>query len=81
MKFLIFLGTVRASTPPQPARLGVRVAEACLMCLASRFEEHEVELVDALNFPPETIFKPHFSYPKSEAPSYLNELAEKIVLW
>ncbi|WP_227537965.1 hypothetical protein [Marinobacter vulgaris] len=28
MKFLLFLGTVRDSTPPKPARLGVRVAEA-----------------------------------------------------
>lgn len=25
MKFLVFLGTVRDSTPPKPARLGVRV--------------------------------------------------------
>ena len=28
MKFLIFLGSVRDSTPPKPARLGLRVAQA-----------------------------------------------------
>ena len=28
MKFLIFLGTVRDSSPPKPARLGERVAKA-----------------------------------------------------
>jgi hypothetical protein len=49
MKFLVFLGTVRDSTPPQPARLGVRVAAACLACLHSRFAQHELELIDALN--------------------------------
>ncbi|PWQ88664.1 NADPH-dependent oxidoreductase, partial [Enterococcus faecium] len=29
MNFLIFLGSVRDSTPPKPARLGERVALAC----------------------------------------------------
>ncbi|HDY91016.1 MAG TPA: NADPH-dependent oxidoreductase, partial [Pseudoalteromonas sp.] len=28
MKFLVFLGTVRNSTPPKPARLGERVSKA-----------------------------------------------------
>ncbi|SFL26641.1 NAD(P)H-dependent FMN reductase [Nitrosomonas aestuarii] len=78
MKFLVFLGTVRESTPPEPARLGVRVAEACLECLKNRYEEHEVELIDALDYPFDTVFKPHFAYPKSKAPSSLNRLAEKI---
>ncbi|MBQ24274.1 NAD(P)H-dependent oxidoreductase [Alcanivorax sp.] len=78
MKFLIFLGTVRDSTPPKPARLGERVAKACVECLNARYGEHEVELVDALDYPMETVFKPHFSYPKSKAPPALNTLAEKI---
>jgi len=78
MKILVFLGTVRDSTPPRPARLGARVAEACLECLKSRHEGHEVELVDVLDYPFETVFKPHFAYPKSRAPSSLNTLAEKI---
>ncbi len=78
MKFLVFLGTVRDSTPPKPARLGVRVVEAIFACLKSRYEEHEIELIDALDFPLETVFKPHFAYAKSKAPSGLNKLAEKI---
>lgn len=78
MKFLVFLGTVRDSTPPKPARLGWRVSKACLECLNSRYDEHEVTLVDALDYPLETVFKPHFAYPKSRAPKALDELAEKI---
>src|SRR5690554_5449114 len=78
MRFLMFLGTVRESTPPQPARLGARVSKACHMCLKSRYEEHDIELIDALDYPAEAIFKPHFSYAKSKAPSNLSALAEKI---
>ncbi len=43
MKFLVFPGTVRDSTPPRPARLGVRVSKACLDCLSTEFPEHEVD--------------------------------------
>ena len=75
MKFLVFLGSVRDSTPPAPARLGARVAKACL---ASRYGEHQVELVDALDYPPEAVFKPHFAYAKGRAPAELDALAEKI---
>lgn len=78
MKFLVFLGTVRDSTPPKPPRLGWRVSKACLECLNSRYDEHEVTLVDALDYPLETVFKPHFAYPKSRAPKALDELAENI---
>ncbi len=78
MKFLVFLGTVRDSTPPSPPRLGARVAKSCLECLASRHDEHEAELVDALDYPLEPVFKPHFAYPRSKAPSGLNELADRI---
>lgn len=78
MKFLVFLGTVRDSTPPKPARLGVRVTKAVLECLNSRYTDYEIELVDALDYPTEPVFKPHFAYPRSKAPSKLNQLAEKI---
>ncbi|MCX2784378.1 NAD(P)H-dependent oxidoreductase [Microbulbifer thermotolerans] len=78
MKFLLFLGTVRESAPPRPARLGVRVAKACLECLGSRYSEHEVELVDSLDYPLEKVFKPHFAYAKGQAPVALEALAEKI---
>lgn len=78
MKILVFLGTVRDSTPPKPARLGAHVAAACLDCLNSQYQAHQVELVDALDYPLEPVFKPHFAYPKSRAPAGLNALAEKI---
>ena len=78
MKFLVFLGTIRDSTPPRPARLGLRVARASLDCLQSRYSEHEFELIDALDYPPEPVFKPHFAYAKSNVPPALSELADKI---
>ncbi|MDX1490992.1 MAG: NAD(P)H-dependent oxidoreductase [Pseudohongiellaceae bacterium] len=78
MKFLLFLGTVRDSTPPYPARLGLRVAKAVLACLKQRYPDFDVELIDALDYPPEPVFKPHFSYAKNKAASQLVELAAKI---
>ncbi|BFM51341.1 NAD(P)H-dependent oxidoreductase [Marinomonas sp. THO17] len=78
MKFLVFLGSVRNSTPPKPARLGERVAKACLDCFAERFAEHDIELIDALDYPMEPVFKPHFAYAKGKAPTALDALAEKI---
>lgn len=78
MKLLVFLGTVRDSTPPKPARLGLRVARACLECLKTRFVEHEVELIDPLDYPLEAVFKPQFAYGQGKAPQALNELADKI---
>ena len=78
MKFLVFLGTVRDSTPPRPARLGERVAKACIECLTDRFGDNEFELVDALDYPLDTVFKPHFSYSKSQVPVALDQLAKKI---
>ncbi|TRW49928.1 NAD(P)H-dependent oxidoreductase [Aliidiomarina halalkaliphila] len=78
MKFLVFLGTARDSTPPKPARLGARVAKACMFCLSDRFNDHEVELIDVLDYPTDTVFKPHFAYPKSSALKELSTLADKI---
>ncbi|WCN11422.1 NADPH-dependent oxidoreductase [Marinomonas mediterranea] len=85
--FLVFLGSVRNSTPPKPARVGERVAKACLSrflaCLSrflARFEEHEIELIDALDYLIELVFKPHFSYAKGKAPTALDELAKKIAV-
>ena len=78
MKILIFLGTVRDSTPPRPARLGERVAKACLAAFQSQHVDYEIELVDALDYPFEPAFKPHFSYSKSQVPAKLDALAKKI---
>lgn len=55
-----------------------RVAKACIHCLQHRFDEHEIELVDVLDYPLEAVFKPHFAYAKSKAPALLSQLADKI---
>lgn len=78
MKYLLFLGTVRDSTPPKPARLGLRVAKACLKHLQEFQSEHQVELIDPMDYDLSAPFKPHFSYAKGQAPKSLDELAEKI---
>ena len=78
MKFLIFLGSVRKSTPPKPARLGQRVAKACERCLLEHYSEHEIELIDPLDYDLDPIFKPHFAYAQGDAPESLNALAAKI---
>jgi NAD(P)H-dependent FMN reductase len=79
MSFLVFLGTVRDSVPPKPARLGERVSKACLECLLeSRYQDHQIELIDALDYPLDPVFKPHFAYPENKAPAKLQKLAEKI---
>ena len=76
MNFLVFLGSVRDSTPPRPARLGLRVALACKARL--EVDGHEVELVDPLAFDLGGAFKPQFSYPQGKAPVALDDLARRI---
>lgn len=78
MKFLVFLGSARDSTPPRPARLGAHVAHAALSCLNQRFDEHQFELVDVLDYQLDAVFKPHFAYPKGRAPQQLENLATKL---
>ncbi len=76
MKFLVFLGTVRDSTPPNPQRLGLRVAKACVTQIYQG--DHSVELIDPLDLDAEPIFKPHFAYARGKAPPQLQSLADKI---
>lgn len=78
MKVLVFLGSVRDSTPPSPARLGERVALACVHYLAEHFSDLSVELIDPLDYQLDTIFKPHFSYHQNKVPEQLDALATKI---
>lgn len=78
MKLLVFVGTARDSSPPNPPRLGLRVAKACLALCGQRENVSSVELIDPLEYESGPIFKPHFSYAKSKAPAQLNSLAEKI---
>ncbi|MDZ7852449.1 MAG: NAD(P)H-dependent oxidoreductase [Halomonas sp.] len=76
--YLVFLGTVRDSTPPAPARLGLRVARACVQLLEA--DGATVELIDPLEFELGGIFKPHFAYPASRVPEALETLAGKIAV-
>ncbi|OJJ13694.1 NADPH-dependent oxidoreductase [Alphaproteobacteria bacterium AO1-B] len=76
MKLLVFLGSVRQSTPPRPARLGERVAKACAAQLVRAGAD--VEIIDPLNLEPQTVFKPHFAYAAGRAPEALEALSDKI---
>ena len=76
LNYLVFLGSRRESTPPRPARLGLRVARALSGSL--RTDGHAPELVDPLDLNPSGVFKPHFAYAKGRAPEALDVLAEKI---
>lgn len=80
MNLLVFLGSVRDSTPPKPPRLGQRVALACTRYLqaANADKEVQVEIIDPLDYLLDPVFKPHFSYPKGQAPEHLERLAAKI---
>lgn len=81
LNILVFLGSVRTSTPPRPARLGERVAHYCCESLTAM--GHEAQLVDPLDVDVgrpsgSQAFKPHFSYAKGRAPEDLDRLAKKI---
>lgn len=76
MKILVFLGSVRTSAPPQPARVGERVARACVAQCGR--DGHEVVLVDPLDYDLGAAFKPHFAYAKGRAPAPLEDLAGEI---
>lgn len=75
-KFLVFLGSARDSTPPRPARLGLRVARQCQIHLEGM--GHAVELIDPLSIELPAIFKAHFTYARNTAPDALEQLAKKI---
>ena len=76
MEILVFLGSVRNSTPPSPARLGARVAAVCQRLLEAR--GHSATLVDPLDFDLGGEFKPHFAYAHSSVPQNLHRMAKMI---
>ncbi len=76
LTLLVFLGSIRDSIPPRPARLGLRVARAGVARLAT--DGHDAVLIDPLDFDLSGPFKPHFSYAKGKAPQALEDLARKI---
>ena len=75
-RILVFLGSVRDSTPPRPVRLGLRVARACVDRLSA--EGLDAALIDPLDFDRAPPFKPHFSYARGKAPAALEDLAARI---
>ena len=76
MKYLLFLGSTRASAPPRPTRLGERLARAMMPILTE--DDRETELIDPLEIDLPHPFKPHFAYAKDKAPDALGALAERI---
>ncbi|MEM9394876.1 MAG: NAD(P)H-dependent oxidoreductase [Pseudomonadota bacterium] len=76
MNILVFLGSVRDSSPPRPPRLGERVALACVAHL--RAASHQVTLIDPLEIELRRRFKPEFAYAKGRAPEALSGLAAQI---
>lgn len=78
MHFLIFLGSVRDSTPPRPARSGMRVSRACETLFKNQYSQHTVEIIDPLNYDFDDVFKPEFAYHRAKVPAHLRELADKI---
>lgn len=76
LELLVFLGSMRDSTPPRPARLGQRVA----LALQAQLEDagHDVALIDPLALDLHGPFKPHFSYARGQAPEALDTLAQRI---
>ena len=76
LDLLVFLGSVRESTPPKPARLGERLARALIAQLQAA--GHGVQLVDALDHDLAGPFKPHFAYARGRAPEKIESLAADI---
>jgi NAD(P)H-dependent FMN reductase len=76
LNFLIFLGSARDSSPPKPARLGLRVARACLSQINSRTVA--ATLVDPLDYDFGKTFKPHFAFRGGKSPAPMEELAASI---
>lgn len=75
MNVLVFLGSRRASSPPNPRRLGERVARHLVAEAAGLFD---VTLVDPLALPLEPVFRPVFTRPATEVPPAMAELQGRI---
>jgi NAD(P)H-dependent FMN reductase len=76
MKALLFLGSRRQSSPPQPSRLGERVCAFLNAHIGSRFD---ATLIDPLDYPPTEVFKPAFAYAASNKPAHLAKLERLII--
>ena len=79
LRYLVFLGSIRDSAPPRPARLGLRVARRAEALLAEKADVRLVDPLDAaLAGDLAGAFKPHFAYAKGAAPRGLDDLAADI---
>lgn len=76
LKILVFLGSVRTSSPPAPARLGLRVARSFVHHLTQA--NHNAVLIDPLDYGLSDAFTPFFSYAPGKAPEKLQQLAQLI---
>jgi NAD(P)H-dependent FMN reductase len=75
MNVLVFLGSRRASSPPNPPRLGERVARHLVGEASTSFD---VQLIDPLALPLEPVFRPVFTRPAAEVPPAMAELHARI---
>lgn len=75
LKALIFLGTRRISSPPQPERLGGRL---CTFLAAHVGERFEPQIIDPLDYPQTDVFKPAFAYSRTSKPEPLARLEQRI---
>lgn len=76
LDILVFLGSIRDSSPPRPARLGHRIAQATMRRLEA--SNINASLIDPLDITLPKPFKPHFSYAKGKAPQDMETLAQRI---
>ena len=75
MKALVFLGSRRQSSPPQPARLGERICSFLSAQVGNRFE---TTVIDPLDYASTDIFKPSFAYSLTSKPPRLTTLENLI---
>lgn len=59
MKFLLFLGTSRDSSPPRPKRLGARVAKACINHLENHANDESEKAIKVAEKATKTAEKAH----------------------
>ena len=78
MRYLIFLGSSRKSSPPNPPRLGEHVTQACKRYFQQAYPQHEIEIIDPLLIDTGSVFKPHFAYGQRTVPETLDTLANKV---
>ena len=70
----VILGSTRTDGPPFPAPLGTRVGKWVESLL--HFRGHDVTIIDPVSENLPLLTRPHFAYPKTQAPKNLDRLAD-----